>query len=205
MIVKRGAAILQTALHKLFQFLLLAQHTSEQLQLVACTHQVVLRIFNLIISVTIYIVGEESHTLHVGEERHGIGQMRYLHRCKERLGRLDIPLCECLEDILAEPHLFQFRRILCHEIGTRTEEVAIVREHKAGHHRIEVDDTQHLAILVKHHVVHFRITVADTFGQDAFTSHALSLTHLVGMRFQFVYDVLHLSQPSCRILGNSFT
>ena len=65
---------------------------TEQRHLVARTHQIVLRILDLVICITIDVVGEEPHRLHEREKAGRIRKVLLLHRSEERLRPLDVAL-----------------------------------------------------------------------------------------------------------------
>ena len=53
--------------------LVMAAHVAVQGQLVAGAVQVVSRILDFVVGVAVDVVGQETHALHEGEQRHGIG------------------------------------------------------------------------------------------------------------------------------------
>lgn len=153
----------------------------EECELVVGAHEVVLRIFDLVVCVAVDVVGEETHCLHVGEEGCGIGEVFDLHREEEALGALKITFGESAEDVHIKLYLVDCGIIFSHLVGAGAEEVAVVGEDIRGHHGVEVDYAEHIALFVKHHVVDLCVAVADALGELAFAVEALGGGHLVGV------------------------
>ena len=65
-------------------------HALQQFELRFGAHQVVFRILNLIVCITVNVIGKETHTLHIGEQCGRIRQILYLHRQQERLDRKSV-------------------------------------------------------------------------------------------------------------------
>ena len=146
---KKRVAFILLMILKAFQYRThlrdLGKGSLEKGYLVAGADQIVLGIFDFVVSVAVDIVGKEAHGLHIREEARGIGQVLPLDGCEEHLGRLDVALCKCLEDIHLEVNLVHCRVVLRYCIGSCTQEIAEVGENEAGHDGIEVDDAENLA------------------------------------------------------------
>ena len=86
----------------------MSANTTEQTQLILRAHQIMLVVVNLIIGITIDVIGQESHALHVRKELGGIRQILYFDGFQEALSRLKIALRKCLEDIHPKVYLVKF-------------------------------------------------------------------------------------------------
>ena len=64
---------LQQGVDKVGHHLVVAAHVAVEGQLVAGAVKVVGGILDFVVGVTIDVVGEETHALHEGEQRHSIG------------------------------------------------------------------------------------------------------------------------------------
>ena len=93
-------------------------HALQQLELRFGANQVVLRILDFVVGIPVDVVGQEAHALHVGEESSCVGQILYLDRQQEALGRFQIALSEGLEDFHVERYVAQFGVILQSRIGS---------------------------------------------------------------------------------------
>ena len=142
-------------------------HLPEIPQLVARADEVVLGVADLVVDVTVQVVGEEAHGLHHGEQRYSKRQIVPLNGCEESSRRIQIPTCECLEDVPAEFDTVQFRRIFWLAVGRCAQEIAIVGEDVSRHHGVQINDAEHITIFIEEHVVHFRVAVTDAFGKQS--------------------------------------
>ena len=158
-------------------------------------------VLGLEIGVAVKIVSEEPHSLHKREHTCSIRQILLLHVSQEAFGGLDISTCERLEDIHIETDLGRIRLILRRGIGRSAQEITEIREHKARHHSVQVDDTQDVAILVEHHVIDLGIAVADTFRQLPVAIHTLRLAHLFTMLVDIIQHC-HYLVTVVRVISN---
>lgn len=147
---------------------------------------------DLVIRVAVQIVGEETHTLHVGEECRGIGQVLDFDLGEETVGTFEVTAGEGFEDVETERHIVEVRIVFARGVGGRAEEVAEVGEDERGHHGVEVDDTEHLAIAVEEDVVDLRVAMANALGEFAFAVEAFALGHLLFTLTDFVEQGFHL-------------
>ena len=161
------------------------------------------RILNLIVCITVNVIGKETHTLHIGEQCGRIRQILYLHRQQERFGRLQIALCESLEYLHIEIHVGEVFVIFQPRIGSRTQKIAKVGKYKTGHHRIEINDAEYIAVFIEHHIVDFRIAMANTLGQLVFTMQAFRLAHFIGATLNFIQKIPHFPHTSGNIRRHS--
>ena len=82
-----------------------AAHVAVEGELVAGAVQVVGRILDFVVGVAVDVVGEETHTLHEGEQCHGIGQHFNFNGGEEIARRFQITSRERLEDGFVETDL----------------------------------------------------------------------------------------------------
>lgn len=168
----------------------------QELELVAGAHQIVVRILDLVVSVAVDVVGQETHGLHVGEEGGGIGKVFDLRRGEEAACRREIAFGEGAEYIHVEFHVVYVGIILGQSVGGCAQEIAVVAEYVARHHGVEVDHAEYVALVVKHHVVHFRVAVADALGKFPLAVELLGAAHRVGALLQLVKQRFHFGHSS---------
>ena len=90
-----------------------------QFELCACSYQVVLRIGYFVVGISIEVVGEESHGLHVGEELCGIGNIFNLYGQQEGRCLFELSLYKGVEDRQVEVYFVQVRFVFAAGIGSR--------------------------------------------------------------------------------------
>ena len=138
------------------------------------------------------VVPHESDGLHEREQLDGVGQQFDFERREEIACRLDITARECLEKFLVEAHVVEVRVVLGSCVGRRAQEIAVVAEKEARHHRVEVDDKQEFSRFgIEHHVIDFRVAVADATRQFSLAEQPFALTHPLGILLKQVENVLH--------------
>ena len=147
------------------------------------------------------VIPEEAHALHVREELGSVGQERHFERCEEALRRLQVAACECLEDVHAEIDLLVLGRVFGNGVGSGAQEVAVVADEKRRHHGVEVYHAEHLALFVEHHVIHLRVAVAHALLQFALGEESFAQAHLVHIRLNLFYELLHALGASNGVFG----
>ena len=108
-----------------------------------------LRIFCLVISVAIEIIGEKSYSLHIGESFGGIGEELYLKRVEETSCAFKVSFGELPEHIHIELHIGSVRIIFLAGVCGCAQEVSEVREYERRHHCIKIDHAYHIAFLIE--------------------------------------------------------
>lgn len=69
--------VLKTGSNEFFHSRRMLFHTLQQLELSFGTYQIMFRILDLIIGISIDVISQETHTLHVREQSGRIGQILY--------------------------------------------------------------------------------------------------------------------------------
>ena len=98
----------------------------QQPELCPRAHKIVLLIARLVVCVAVDIVGEEPHTLHIGEQRGGVRQAGCLHRKQERARLSDVSPRKSAEDVHVEADVSGVGVVLESCVRRRAEEVAVV-------------------------------------------------------------------------------
>ena len=151
-----------------------------------------LRVFDLVVGVSVDVIGKETHGLHIGEQAGGVREVLLFDGGEEHVCALQIALCEGLEDIHPEIHLFHLRAVFRNGVCRGAEEVSEVTEHETWHKGVKVYDAEDVAVLVKEHIVHLCVAVADTLGEFSFTVKTLRLAHFLLVGKEVLKDGLHL-------------
>ena len=186
-----GFPLFQTAADDSGHFLFVSFGREEEGHLVAGSHEIMFRVLDFVVRISVDVVGEEADGLHVREKTGGVGQVLYLDGGKEGTGRFQIPLRKGLENVHPEAHLFGGGIVLGHRVGGRTEEIPEVGEDEGRHEGIQVYDAEDIAVGVEHHVVHLGVAVTDALGKFPFAVQAFRLAHFFLKGKELLQDGLY--------------
>ena len=113
-----------------------------------------LGILNLIVGITVDVIGKEAHGLHITEQTASVRQQFFLNS-REEGSVLEIAACVGLEDLQVHMDILKVRVVLESCVGGGTHEIAEVAENKSGHDGIEIDDTDRSAGIIEEDIVDF--------------------------------------------------
>ena len=104
---------------------------------------------NLVIRIAVEVIGKKADRLHVGEQSPSVGKHLGFQWGKKILGRFHISASVCLENIHIYTDVIQIFVVFGTRIASRPDEIADIGKYKAGHYRIQINNTKHFTFFVE--------------------------------------------------------
>jgi len=154
--------------HQLRHLLFVLLDGGSQFELVSGAHEIVFRILDFVIGVSVEIIAQEAEALFEGDQPAAEGEVIDLGGIKKSPGHREVAPSEGREHTHLHPDQGQVGLVLSCGAGGAAHHVAEIVEGAARHDSVEVDDAEGLAAgIIEEDVIELGVVVGDAFGHGA--------------------------------------